>query len=78
MSIWQTDWPTERDTFWWFYGTRGALRNEPPALCVVTCHGMGNGCCYSADGELLWPSRARGVFMRINTPELPEIKGAAS
>lgn len=77
---WQTEWPTENDTRWWFYGYRSefsrkslTLRHgkntEPPTgieLLSVKVWNNGKSVFYVADGAFLYEAEgAIGLWQKV-------------
>lgn len=67
---WQTAWPTEPNTLWWFYGHRfGKAEDKEPELLLVEIWQIASGISYVASGNFFYKSEgAEGVFLRCIPP----------
>lgn len=69
MSKWSSEWPIEPGHYW-FYGTR--YENEEPELCHIEVWKCQNGVAYVVRGSFMYQSEANGVWLPLETPELPK------
>ena len=68
---WQSEWPTEPNTLWWFYGRRFDRRGDenPLELLLVEVWPVINGVSYVAGGHFFYAAEgAKGVFLRCIPP----------
>lgn len=70
---WQTEWPTEPGTLWWFYGYRfGKGEGHSVELLLVEVMKVSNGVLYVTAGSFFEENEgAEGVFRQV-IPQIPE------
>lgn len=69
---WQTEWPTEPGTLWWFYGHRfGKKEGHSIELLLVEVMKVANGILFVASGSFFEKGdKAEGVFKQV-VPQIP-------
>jgi hypothetical protein len=80
LGLWSSKWPTENG-FYFFYGwpygylKRGKAHRQLYTAKVTICNGTQSGCFIHVDGNPIYRhDGAQGVWLRIPTPDLPEVK----
>lgn len=71
---WQTEWPAEPNSIWWFFGwPHGKAHSEQPELCLVELWLTGNQrIAYVKGGSFLYKAEgAIGKWKRVDLPNLP-------
>lgn len=69
---WQSEWPVELNTLWWFFGHRdihhATKLQLSPHLLLVEVKGTANTPVYIAEGHFLYKAQAEGVFLKCIPP----------
>ena len=76
MNNWQTEWPTEPGTYW-FYGwcfKKSPLRKtEEPKMHLISVHKISNGTTYITNRHFLYKEEgAEGMWLKAELPTPPK------
>jgi hypothetical protein len=78
-ATWTKEWPIEEGEYWFYGLPYGNSLNpkiciEKPRLFLVKIRKCSNGILFMTEGTFIQPAKMKGVWAKVDLPELPNLE----